>query len=172
MDQQEIVVEVRAMPAPGHKRRWCGLERWADSAKRPGPKEQRHALPWPASPVKVYVKDDPKPFDPDQEGGVPTEISPRTLEALQRDPRIAVRTISGFVEVDEVLGAKAAALEAQQKIVELQREAAAVSERLHAAKLSEETAAKLAEAREKRIAELEAEVAEMRAASSSGKRGR
>jgi hypothetical protein len=145
------IAEVRAIPMPGHKRRWCGMEKWVeDRAARPNPSEL-HGLPWPETPVKVRIVDEPPPFDPNANGGVPVAISPKTLTMLERDSRIAVRVLGGGEGGDpaEVVRLKATLAEAEKSHDELRRELASLSERygiLHstAQKQAEETGAKLA----------------------------
>lgn len=150
--QTERIAVVRAIPAQGHKRRWCGLERWvADPAKRPqqemvqhndgtitpkfddagNPAWAKHSLPWPDTEIKVRIVDEPAPFDPEKNGGVPLEISPSTLTALEGDPRIAVRVIGGEGgDPAEVVRAKAKAAEAEKTVEQLQRELAEERERM------------------------------------------
>lgn len=145
-EKKKTVASVRAIPQPGHKRRWCGLEKWVeDRTKRPNP-DQKHGLPWPDTEIKVYVVDDPAPFNPDMNGGVPLEISPSTLDALLHDDRIAVRILSGNETIADVNEAKAAKAEVESQLLDLAREKADVSEQLTKAKISEQAATKIAEA--------------------------
>src|SRR5690242_17901077 len=114
MSDQRVAV-VRAIPMPGHKRRWCGLERWVPDPKARSQQEMeelpqggfkakfdtagkpiwaKHALPWPDTDIKVLVVDNPAPFDPLANGGAPVEISPATFAMLEKDPRISVRMLN------------------------------------------------------------------------------
>jgi hypothetical protein len=151
MQTHTRIAVVRAIPNPGHKRRWCGLEKWvADKKVRPNP-DEKHGLPWPDTEIKVAIVDEPKPFDPSANGGVPVEISPATLTMLEKDERIAVRVLGGAeggdpaeaVHLKAELAALTAALEkAQRELadhVERSKASHAVSQRQ-----IEETAAKLA----------------------------
>lgn len=161
---QPTVAVVRAIPHPPHKRRWCGLERWvADPAKRPQqemeelpqggfkpkfdergkPIYAKHALPWPEDEVKVEIVDDPAPFDPLANGGYPVQISPRTLEALKGDPRIAVQVLNGEGgDPSEVVMAKATAAKIEEQLLDAQRLISSLQEQIGAAR--EEAAAKVA----------------------------
>lgn len=162
-EKKKTVAAVRAIPQPGHKRRWCGLEKWVeDRANRPHP-EQKHGLPWPDTEVKVYVVDEPEPFNPDANGGVPVEISPLTLEALLRDERMAVRIISGNETIADVNEAKAAKAEVESQLLDLAREKATIAEQLTKARISEETAIKTVAANAQKVASLEEENALLRA---------
>lgn len=144
------IAVVRAIPQPGHKRRWCGLEHWVkDIAHRPHP-EEKHGLPWPDTEVKVRVVDEPRPFDPNANGGAPVEISPATFAMLELDDRIAVRMIDGSAgDSTEVVRAKAHAASLEEQLLELRAQLAEESERnkqLHSISQAqtEELGAKLA----------------------------
>jgi hypothetical protein len=146
----ERIAVVRAIPQPGHKHRWCGLERWIEDKKaRPHP-EQKHGLPWPASELKVRVVDEPAPYDPNANGGAPVEISPSTFDMLKRDERIAVRMLEGEGgDPDEVVMLKAQVVELDKKLTEAQRALAGEQERFRTLHLTsqrqvEEQGAKLA----------------------------
>lgn len=178
MDGQKTVAVVRAIPNPGHKRRWCGAERWiADPKRRPQqemitkpeggfapkfdergrPVWAKHALPWPDSEIKVYVVDDPAPFDPEANGGVPVEISPSTLAMLRKDPRINVQVLNAEGEDPrDGLAAKGALAEAQEKLREAERKIAAYHER------EKSHEARVRAAREEERAKLAGEIAELR----------
>jgi hypothetical protein len=178
------VAVVRAIPAQGHKRRWCGLERWVPDPKRRPQQEleqhgdgtitpkfdeagnpvwAKHALPWPDTDIKVLIVDEPAPFDPEKNGGVPVEISPATLVMLEQDPRIAVKVIGGEGgDPAEVVRAKAQAAEAEKTVEQLKRELAEERERmkryqLETSKQAQETGAKLTAA-ESELAALRSQV--------------
>lgn len=177
--QYERIAVVRAIPHPPHKRRWCGLEHWvADPVHRPQqemeelptggfkplfnpdgtPRYAKHALPWPEFEVKVGIVDDPKPFDPQANGGVPVEISPRTLEALKRDHRIAVTVLGGpGGDASEAVRDKARAAELDEQLATANRHIASLQEQVSAA--HEAAAAKVAG----EIAKLRQELAETKA---------
>lgn len=160
-EKQTTVVEVRAMPAPGHQYRWCGAELWANPADERQRTVGVHALPWPARPIRVAVVDSPERFDPNRQD-VPTEISPRTLEALQRDPRISVRFVSlGGADPDDLVRetqeAKLALTRAADKIGRLEETRDDLIRKLLAA----ERRAEIAEKRAARVDELEVAVAEL-----------
>lgn len=159
---------VRAIPMTGHKRRWCGLERWIeDRSARPNPKE-KHGLPWPDFDVKVVIVDEPTPFDPNANGGVPVEISPGTLAALEKDHRIAVRVLNGDGgDPAEVIRVKAKASELEDKLTEARKESAAIAEQLKSLKsVSEQQVADQAA----RLAVLEQELAAARAQLGAGRK--
>lgn len=170
------IAVVRAIPMPGHKRRWCGLERWVeDKDKRPQqemeelpqggfkpkfddkgkPIYAKHALPWPETEIKVYVVDAPAPFDPNANGGAPVEISPATLADLRQDPRIAVQMLDGEGgDPAEALEAKGHAAKLEEKLADAQRMIASLQEQVSAA--HEAAAAKVSV----EIAKLRQELAE------------
>lgn len=128
---------VRAIPMPGHSRRWCGHEPWVidrgEPAKGLAPTRfgERHGLPWTASETKVAIVANPKPFDPSM--GPPREISPATLVMLERDDRMSVRVLNGEGGGDpaEVYRAKAAIAEFEEDLAAAGREIATLSESLH-----------------------------------------
>jgi hypothetical protein len=155
------IAVVRAIPQPGHKRRWCGLELWVeDRAKRPHP-EEKHGLPWPDTEVKVRVVDKPAPFDPNANGGAPIEISPATLVMLEKDDRIAVRVLDGDGgDPAETIRAKAANAKLEEEIAELRRQLAEESERAKALQTSSQQQAEELGAK---LAASEAELATVRA---------
>lgn len=164
MNAEKQVAVVRAIPMPGHKRRWCGLERWVpDPEKRPQqdmeelptggfkpkfdekgkPIYAKHALPWPDTEIKVFVVDNPAPFDPNANGGVPVEISPSTLSELRRDVRISVQVMDGEGgDPAETLEIKAKAAKLEDKLTEAQRQISSLQEQVSAA--HEAAAAKVA----------------------------
>jgi hypothetical protein len=176
--QKPTIVLVRAVPYPPHKRRWCGLERWVvDKEKRPQqemeelpaggfkpkfdekgrPIYAKHALPWPAEEIKVEIVDNPAPFDPNANGGYPTQISAATFVMLQQDERIMARLAgSGSGDSDESLKAKAQTVVAEEKLQSAQREIASLQEQVGAA--HEAAAAKVAG----EMAKLRQELAELR----------
>lgn len=150
MQTASRIASVRAIPQPGHKYRWCGLELWAkDLEKRPHP-EEKHGLPWPATEVKVFVVDEPKPFDPKANGGVPIEISPATFAMLERDDRIAVRMSDGSAgDSAEIVRTKVMAANLELQLQEVQAQLAEERERtkhlqLAASEQAQELGAKLA----------------------------
>lgn len=167
---------VRAIPMPGHKRRWCGLERWVeDKEKRPQQEMEelpgggfkpkydaagkpifaKHALPWPDTEIKVFVVDNPAPYDPNANGGAPVEISPSTLAMLRRDARISVQMLDGEGgDPAETLVIKARAVDLEDKLGRAERQIASLQEQVSAA--HEAAAAKVAG----EIAKLRQELAE------------
>jgi hypothetical protein len=178
---QERVAVVRAIPMPGHKRRWCGLERWVPDPERrpqqeleaqPGgvsfmPKfdEQgkpiyvKHSLPWPDTEVKVLVVDKPQPFDPEANGGVPQEISPATFAMLKADPRISVHMLGGTEgDSEQAALAKAEAAKLEQELAGARRAISETVERLSAAtdRIAEQDAQ--AQRQGEKIAQLEKEL--------------
>ncbi|MGH8323451.1 MAG: hypothetical protein ACRETD_06585, partial [Steroidobacteraceae bacterium] len=94
----------------------------------------KHALPWPADEVKVEVVDDPEPFNPEANGGRPTQISPRTVEMLRQDHRIAVHVIGADGgDPAEAIQDKARAAKLEEKLSEAQRHIASLQEQASAA---------------------------------------
>lgn len=180
---EPLTVTVRAFPMPGHVRRWCGEAYFVpDPKNRPdqemeelptgglkpvfnpdgSPRYKKHALPWPADDVTVYVVDDPPPFDPLVNGGRPTHISHKALAQLRQDHRISVSAFNS-VDARTVTEAKLAAVEAEQKLQAAQREIAQLHEERNA--FAEATAAKAAA----KIAKLEAELEAAKKAAKGGK---
>jgi hypothetical protein len=135
-EQKPRIAVIRAIPMPGHHRRWGGMERWVDDTdksvkgRRPG----KHGLPWPDTEVKVAIVDEPTPFDPNMNGGVPTEISPRSLKMLMDDPRISVQMLGDASGGDpaEIVRAKAALSEQEEALQKMRRELAEAHERAKA----------------------------------------
>lgn len=170
------IAVVRAIPMPGHKRRWCGLERWVDDKERRPQQEMeelpqggfkpkfndqgkpiyaKHALPWPDTEIKVFVADAPAPFDPNANGGAPVEISPSTLSELRRDPRISVQMMDDEgSDPAETLEVKAQAAKLEERLTEALRMISSLQEQVSAA--HEAAAAKVAG----EIAKLRQELAE------------
>lgn len=186
MNIEKQVAVVRAIPMPGHKRRWCGLERWIPNPeKRPQqemeelptggfkpkfdekgkPIYAKHALPWPDTEIKVFVVDNPAPFDPDANGGAPVEVSPVTLAMLRQDARISVQVLDGEGgDPAEAIEAKAKAAKLEERLDEAQRHIAALQEQVTAA--HESAAAKVAG----EIAKLRQELAETKSKLAEKKR--
>jgi len=159
MNQEQIAV-VRAIPMPGFKRRWCGLERWVENkAKRPNP-EEKHGLPWPDHEIKVRVVDNPAPFDPDKNGGVPVEISPATFAMLERDDRISAKLLGvGEGDPAENVRVKAQVAKLEEELANARRESSELIERL---KLSESASQKMLEAAGAKLASVEAQLEHVR----------
>ncbi len=160
--------EIRGIPHTPYKYRWSGEERWvADPrgerpANGPDGEPARFGLPWPARPVRVLIVDNPEPFDPERNGGVPTEISPATLKMLKADRRIAVQELNAAGQPSDVSAAIAHAAKLEADLIVARRELAGLSEE-HAKQrqLSEQRA--IAAEREaatyaERIKELEAQL--------------
>lgn len=146
------MAKVRALPMPGHKRRWCGAERWvpniekrpeveieqgADGSTRPKldsagkPIYVKHALPWPDFEIKVRIVDNPQPFNPDHNGGVPVEISPTTFAMLQKDERIMAQIIGADgIDAAAVVQSKAEAAKLEEQLTDARRENAELAEQL------------------------------------------
>jgi len=158
--QTAQIAMVRAIPEPGHKRRWCGLEKWVEDKKaRPNP-EEKHGLPWPDTEIKVVVTAKPAPYDPAANGGAPVEISPETFRMLERDPRIAARMLGvGGDDPADSVRLKAELAKVEQDLVEARKEASDAAE----AKLYRVTAQQQIEEAGKKIAALENELAQARA---------
>ncbi len=125
MEAQQF--SVRAMPAPGHDRRWC--------AQRPFTRET----------VTVTVKDNPKPHvrEIDKATGKPSEtgkilaysyeITPAELEELRADPHIAVSVLgSGDADPLELNAAKAKIIELEAKLEKARKDHQAEIEELKA----------------------------------------
>jgi DNA-directed RNA polymerase specialized sigma24 family protein len=141
---------VRAMPAPGHTHR------------------RRIGRAWGKEPTIVYVVDEPKParieLDRDRQKIVTfsDEISARELETLQGDPHLAVVPVGdGASESLEVNKLKA---ELMKMADELAKARAEQQDAVELAKLHGEAAGKQAEESSKRIAMLETELSQARAA--------
>lgn len=134
-DNQPRTAYVRAIPMTGYSRRWCGSEKWVeDKVARPNTTE-KHGLPWPDAEVRVSIVDEPKPFDPNVNGGVPIEISPTTLQMLERDPRMAVRVLSGDGgDPAEIIHVKASVTKLEGDLAEARREASGLIEQLKSLK--------------------------------------
>lgn len=174
---------VRAIPFPPHKRRWCGLERWVPDPKRRPQQEMeelpqgglkpkfdsagkpiyaKHALPWPEEEIKVEVVDEPALFDPEANGGYPVQISPRTLQMLREDSRIAVRVLGeDGGDAEEVIAAKAQAADLDEKLQEANRLIASLQEQVGSAReaAAASVAGEIAKLREQ-LAEAQRKLAE------------
>lgn len=143
--QQPPIAVIRAFPAPPHKHRYGGLEQWVpDEKMRPdqemevqpdgtfkpvfkdGAKVYRkHALPWPATDIKCYIVDHPKPYDPNANGGYAVEISPASLAMMRKDPRLNVRIEGGEGgDAPAAIEAKARATAAEDELSAVRRQMA------------------------------------------------
>jgi hypothetical protein len=95
----------------------------------------KHALPWPAFDVKVAIVDQPAPFDPNANGGVPVEISPATFRMLQDDERILARLHSDeSISTEEALAAKAAKADLEKQLQDAQRLVSSLQEQMGSAR--------------------------------------
>jgi hypothetical protein len=168
--QKTRIAVVKAWPMPGHVRRWAGEELWVDDPREDPPLRRpsgKHALPWPATEVKVEIVDTPEPFDPLMNGGVAREISPATLHMLEQDPRINVHVLGEGGDPAEQVRMAAALAHKEEKIIEAQRQLAEVAENAAADRqryesILESSAKSVAEHGAK-VTELEAEVAALKA---------
>jgi hypothetical protein len=168
--QNPRIAVVKAFPMPGHVRRWGGEELWVEDTREEIPLRRhsgRHALPWPATEIKVEIVDKPDPFDPNMNGGVPRQISPSSLRMLEEDPRISVHVLGEGGDPAEQVRMAAALAAHEQKIVEARRQLAEVAESAEAdrqrfAMILGETEKRAAESGSK-VTALEAENAALKA---------
>lgn len=175
--QNSRIAVVRAFPHPPYKNRWAGSEYWVDDIRTDARARPRgkHGLPWPAHEIKVEVVSNPEPYDPLRNGGVPTQISPRTLRDLERDPRIAVYVQGEGGDPAESVRMAAQLAETEEHVQEARRKLAEAGERASADHqryqiVLHSTEKKLVEESAK-VSTLEAELATLRQQMAEQKKG-